>query len=46
LKKGLNSLEKCVLGVFWMLCVLIDRDFYHVNDAAVQVYKWNIFPQI
>ena len=25
-------------------CVLINRHFDHVNEAAVQVYKWNSFP--
>jgi hypothetical protein len=39
-KKALNSLEKCVLGVFWMLCASINRHFDHVNEAAVQVYMW------
>ena len=39
--KALNSLENVCLE-FSGCCVLINRHFDHVNEAAVQVYKWLI----
>ena len=42
-RKPLNNLRNMCFA-FSGCCVLINRHFDHMNEAAVQVYKWNIFP--
>ena len=43
LRKPLIHLRNVCLE-FSGCCVLINGHFDHVNEAAVQVYKWNIIP--